>query len=92
MNHATSDITAVVHTSYTTSSPLDLPLDIFDANFLSRLVIVIVPLAFSQVDTSERGVGLDALGFEVTLQMMVSQALDEFCLLPLLAFGDSRLP
>lgn len=34
--------------------PFNAPLDLLDAHFLTGLLIVVVPLTFREVDTSER--------------------------------------
>ena len=54
---------------YLSSRTTNFPLDILDAHFLARLVIVVVPFALRKVDGGERRVGLDAGSLELTLEI-----------------------
>lgn len=49
------------------SSPSNLPLDVLDAHFLARFLIVVKPLAFCQVNASEGSSRVYALGLPFTL-------------------------
>lgn len=45
----------------------DLPLDVLDADFVGSLLIVVEPLAFSQVNPGESACGFQALGVPLSL-------------------------
>lgn len=44
-----------------TSSPIDLPFDILDANFFSSFLVVVEPLALEQINAGELAIRLDTL-------------------------------
>jgi hypothetical protein len=48
--------------------PSYLPLDVRDAYFLARLLVVVEPLAFLEVDARPLGGGLGSHGEELSLQ------------------------
>lgn len=48
----------------------DLPLDVLDADLLAGLLVIVEPLAFSQVNTSERRTRFRTLGSPFALQVV----------------------
>lgn len=50
------------------SSPANSPGNLLDANLLSRLLIVIIPLTIREVNSRERSVTLGALHLPITLE------------------------
>lgn len=52
------------------SRPSNLPFDILDADLLSRLLVIVEPFAFRQVDPAELGPGIDALGLPLPLMLI----------------------
>lgn len=45
----------------------NVPLNIRDAHFLPRLLVIVKPLAFGQIDARELGAGLEAHGLPFAL-------------------------
>ncbi|KAK5713786.1 hypothetical protein LTR17_017470 [Elasticomyces elasticus] len=55
------------------SSTADLPLHIFDADFLARFLVVVEPIALGQIDVGELSTGLHTYSFPETVRLELNE-------------------